>query len=256
LRDEATLLERVRQYDTEALAQVYDDYYDRIYRYIYRYLGQADAAEDLTAGVFFRLLSAIRRGKSPRTHLSAWLYRVAHNLVVDVFRRMPPEELELAEWLESEEGDPVETAQLHMQMDRVRLALRQLTAGQQQVIMLKFFVGMDTREAAATMGRSEGAVDALQHRALHALRKILNARQGPGAASTIVTGSEQDNDSQHATERDGRTPMIGSLMLQRLLTLLGSASRPPAAVRRLPGHARKEAENTRPAWEVVRCRST
>ena len=69
--DEATLLERIRQCDTAALAQVYDDYYDRMYRYIYGYVGQVGAAEDLTANVFFRLLRAVRDGNSPRRNLSA-----------------------------------------------------------------------------------------------------------------------------------------------------------------------------------------
>ncbi len=180
LADEATLLERIRQCDTAALAQVYDDYYDRIYRYIYCQLGRVDTAEELAASVFFRLLNAVRSGKSPRQNLTAWLYRVAHNLVVDTFRRKPPEELELAEWLESSEPDLVRLVEQRLQLDRVRLALRQLTATQQQVILLKFLAGMDSREVATIIGKSEGAVDALQHRALLTLRRTLTQGQEPG----------------------------------------------------------------------------
>jgi len=194
LSDEANLLERVRQCEMAALAEVYDDYYDRIYRYVYGYLGRSHAAEDLTASVFLRLLRAVRNGRSPRSNLSAWLYRVAHNLVVDTFRRGPPQELELAEWLESDEPDPAYTAEVRSRLALVRAAIMELTELQQQVIALKFFHGMDTREVSAILGKSEGAIDALQHRALLALRKSMPqtpsgtdaARAGPAGAEPVA----------------------------------------------------------------------
>ena len=251
--DEATLLERIRQYDTEALAQVYDDYYTRIYRYVYGYLGRVDAAEDLTANVFFRLLSAVQRGKSPRKNLSAWLYRVAHNLVVDTFRRMPPEELELAEWLESDHPEPAETVERRMQLDRVRLALQHLTDAQQQVIMLKFFQGMDSHQAATVMGKSDGAVDALQHRGLRALRRLLNMRRGPGASGEPASG--EDN-MEHGAERDSHTSMTVALMLDRLLAALCPASRPAAVVSWLPGSGRDQVGEAKLAWKVARWRTS
>jgi len=173
LPDEATLLKRVAECDVTALTQVYDDYYDRIYRYVYGYLGRVGYAEDITADVFLRLLKATRDGTGPRSHLCAWLYRVAHNLIVDMFRRMPPEELELTEWLEGTEGDPVYTVEQYVDPQRLRLALGQLSECQQQVIMLRFFQDLNIREVAGVMGRSTGAVCALQHRALCALRKAL-----------------------------------------------------------------------------------
>jgi RNA polymerase sigma-70 factor (ECF subfamily) len=216
-------LERIRQCDTTALAQVYDDYYERIYRYIYGYLGQASAAEDLTANVFFRLLRAVRDGNSPRSNLSAWLYRVAHNLVVDAFRRSPPEELELAEWLESGEPDPSYTVETRMQLERVRLALRELTDGQQQVIVLKFFQGMDSREVASIIGRSEGAVDALQHRGLRALRSALHQTPGPRArGGTAGDGRGRSDRLQKGS--DNQRSMITMQRLSCLLELLAAAT--------------------------------
>ncbi len=121
--------------------------------------------------MFFRLLGAVRSGNSPRSNLSAWLYRVANNSVMDVFRRMPPEELELTKWLERTGSDPADAAERHIEMERA--ALRELTEGQQQVIVLKFLQGMDSSEVGAMMGRSEGAVDALQQRDMRALRRAL-----------------------------------------------------------------------------------
>jgi RNA polymerase sigma-70 factor (ECF subfamily) len=173
LSDEATLLQRVGQCDATALTQVYDDYYERIYRYIFGYLGRVTAAEDVAASVFFRLLRAVRNGNSPRSNLSAWLYRVAHNLIMDVFRRAQPEELELSEWLEGSESDPAHMVEWRSELARVSMALHQLTEWQQQVIVHRFFQGMDIPEVASTMGKSAGAVDALQRRGLRALRKAL-----------------------------------------------------------------------------------
>ncbi len=224
--EEATLLERVRQYDMAALAQVYDDYYDRIYRYVYGYIGRPGAAEDLTANVFFRLLRAVRDGRSPRSNLSAWLYRVAHNLVVDSFRRGPPEELELAEWLESDEPDPAYTAEQRMQVNRVRLALRELTESQQQVIMLKFFQGMDSREVASIVGKSEGAVDALQHRGIRALRKALEQPAGPGSPPHQT--STESSLAADAQKQDGSAPGLLQVRLTRLFTAL-LRLRPPSS---------------------------
>lgn len=181
-QEEAARLQRIRQWDTAALAEVYDEFYDRIYRYIYCYLGRVDSAEDLTASTFTRLLGAVRNGNSPRSNLSAWLYRVAHNLVVDSFRRKPTEDLELAEWLDTGEPDLTHTVEQRLQLERVRAALQELTETQQQVIIFKFLEGMDSREVATILGKTEGAVDALQHRALLALRRTLQHRTGSGAA--------------------------------------------------------------------------
>jgi len=76
------LLERVKRWDEEALAEVFDRYAPAIYRYVYRRVGDGQTAQDLMAETFQRLLDALRRGAGPREHLSAWLYRVAHNLAV------------------------------------------------------------------------------------------------------------------------------------------------------------------------------
>jgi len=183
LADEAALLDRIRQYDQAALAQVYDDYYDRIYHYVYRFVGQVAAAEDLTANVFLRLLNAVRNGNQPRSNLLAWLYRVAHNLVVDGFRRRPVEELELTEWLEGYEPDVTHIVEQKLQLERVRRALLELTQAQQQVIALKFLEGLDSVEVGAILNKSEGAIDALQHRALLALREALRPPPGAGPGS-------------------------------------------------------------------------
>jgi len=233
---EAALLQRIRQWDTVALGQVYDDYYDRIYRYIYCYLGRADAAEDLAANVFTRLLIAVRNGNSPRSNLSAWLYRVAHNLVVDTFRRKPVEDLEAAEWLDSGEPDLTHTVEQNLQLERVRTALQQLTATQQQVIVCKFLEGMDSREVAQILGKSEGAVDALQHRALLALRRALSQGQRPG---TPGPSHPEEGDQENVAD-DAVTPK----QLHKFATWLAQClqSLPSSTPRHQDTKTRKEKE--------------
>ena len=86
---------------------------------------------------------------------------------------MPAEELELAEWLEGAESDPLHAVEQYVDPQRLRQALGQLSECQQQVILLRFFQGLNIGEVASIMGRSTGAVCALQHRALRGLRKAL-----------------------------------------------------------------------------------
>jgi len=216
--DEATLLRRVQDCDANALAQVYDSYYERIYRYVYRYVGQAGPAEDLTANVFLRLLNAVRSGRSPRKNLSAWLYRVAHNLVVDMFRHKPSEDVELTEWIKSYEPDMAHLVDENLQMEQVRRALRQLTQNQQQVVVLKFLQGMSSREVAAILGKTEGAIDALQHRGLVALRKALKGEQGPGAKGQAMRNELGKRKTSRNTDTEGH-PMTAQALIASVRSL-------------------------------------
>lgn len=178
MRDDRLLLERAREYDPEALGEIYDGYSEKIYHYIYRYLGEARLAEDLTAQVFLKLLEAIKASKGPRTHLSAWLYRVAHNLVVDHFRRRPREEsLPLEEELVAAPEDVTVVVEKKLAQQQLRAAISHLTVDQQQVIVLKFVEGLSNAEVGQVLGKTEGAVKSLQHRALAALQRIMEREE-------------------------------------------------------------------------------
>ena len=178
MRDERLLLERAREYDPEALGEIYDGYSEKIYHYIYRYLGEARLAEDLTAEVFLKLLEAIKASQGPRTHLSAWLYRVAHNLVVDHFRRRPQEEsLPLEEELVAAPEDVTVVVEKKLAQQQLRAAISHLTPDQQQVIVLKFVEGLSNAEVGQVLGKTKGAVKSLQHRALDALQRIMEREE-------------------------------------------------------------------------------
>ena len=182
--DEMKLLKRAREFDQEALTWIYQNYHDAIYRYIYHHLGNAQTAEDLASDVFRRFLKALRNGGGPTRQLSAWLYRVAHNLIVDELRRYKHRDHKS---LDEPFGDNLRDDAVGLDllagnaiaMERVRHALMALTEDQRQIVVLKFLQGMSNAEAAEITGKTIGAVKALQHRGLDTLRAQLITPQSP-----------------------------------------------------------------------------
>ncbi|MFZ5911227.1 MAG: RNA polymerase sigma factor [Chloroflexota bacterium] len=170
--EEYRLLEAARQFESQALAQIYDTYSPGLYRYAMRRLGDAQLAEDCVAETFTRFLQALRKRRGPRDHLQAYLYRAAHNWIVDQFRREKPD-VELADDLPSQTEDTERDAAGRIQQARVRAAIRRLTPDQQQVITLKYLEGWENEEIARALGKPPGAVKSLQHRALAALQRQL-----------------------------------------------------------------------------------
>lgn len=170
--------EQVGTYDPETLAEIYDEYSVKIYNYIYHRTGDRPLAEDLTADVFLRALEAIQSDKGWTTSLQGWLYRIAHNLVVDHYRRQSKREgPPLNERIAATDDRSVQIAERILAGRKVRSALQYLTEEQQQVIVLKFAEDLSNREVAEILGKTEGAVKALQHRGLAALRRVLNVEE-------------------------------------------------------------------------------
>ncbi|MFZ5882129.1 MAG: RNA polymerase sigma factor [Chloroflexota bacterium] len=168
---EQDLLQSAHSFDPQALAEIYDLYSPRLYRYAMRLLGNACTAEDCVAETFSRFLNALQANKGPRDYLQAYLFRTAHNIVADHYRRQPPAE-ELQESL-AQEDNTEESARLNLRQRHVRAALRELTEDQQQVIALKFLEGWENDEIARALRKPVGAVKSLQHRALARLKRLL-----------------------------------------------------------------------------------
>lgn len=176
--EERARFERAGAYDPETLAEIYDEYSVKIYNYIYHRTGDRPLAEDLTADVFLRALEAIQGDKGWTSSLQGWLYRIAHNLVVDHYRRQSKREgPPLNERIAATEDRSVQIAERILSSRKVRSALHHLTEEQQQVIVLKFAEDLSNREVAEILGKTEGAVKALQHRGLAALRRVLNVEE-------------------------------------------------------------------------------
>ncbi len=175
-QDEAALVARAKQFDRTAIAELYRRYVQRIYRYVYYRVGDESIAEDLTAEIFLRALEGLEAYSYRGVPFVAWLYRIAQARVVDYHRRRTRrgENLPLHEALADAEQDVTVSAERREAYADLYAALRQLTPEQQQVIALKFLAGLKNAEVAYVLGKTEGAVKALQHRALASLQRILD----------------------------------------------------------------------------------
>jgi len=168
------LLRQAKEFNQQALAEIYDCYSTGLYGYSLRLLGDPSIAEDCVAETFSRFLKALHAGKGPNNQLKAYLYRIAHNWIADLYRRSPPQSISLEESPEISHGLQVEElVDRHILADQLRTALFQLTPDQRQVIMLVFIEGWRKTEVAAAINKPVGAVKSLQHRALKSLRKKL-----------------------------------------------------------------------------------
>ena len=166
--------------DAAAMDELYITYADAMRRYCYVRLADAEATQDCVQEIFVNVWRGIKRFeyRGPAS-FAAWLYSIANHMVVNFVRqrqRLP----QLSLSYELQLADPGDAAGKVADRLAVQDALQQLTPEQQLVITLRFFAGLSTEEAAATMGRSVGAVKALQHRAIHRLHTILaDERLGP-----------------------------------------------------------------------------
>ncbi len=176
MQEEVSLIRRAQQGDQVALTQLYEANFDRIYRYIAIKIGDRTEAEDMTQQVFLHALKSISSYKEKGLPFSSWLYRIAHNQIVDYFRKkskhiMVPLDESLP--IPAVEGDPKYLVEKKMTVEEIVLATKKLTTAQQEVISLRFASELSITEVAGVMGKSEGAVKALQHSAIVALRKAL-----------------------------------------------------------------------------------
>jgi RNA polymerase sigma-70 factor (ECF subfamily) len=167
------LVERAQRGDRAALEELYLLHFDRIYSYLHMSVGSRHDAEDLTTQTFLRMLEAIGRFQWRSVPFSAWLFRIAHNLAMDHFRasrRWQPEE-EIPEHVQGEVTSAEEQALAYLGDTSMLILIERLSPEQRQVLTLKFVFRFSNREAAAILGKTEGAVKSLQHRALASLQK-------------------------------------------------------------------------------------
>jgi RNA polymerase sigma-70 factor, ECF subfamily len=172
------LLRAAQQYDDRALARIYQMYADRVFRYIFYRIGERNRAEDLTGEVFVRLIENIGGFRlGARGHalaLTGWIFRIAHNLIVDEYRRRRVRnEVDTVPQDDDVTIDPAMSLDLHLNRADLQSALLRLTGDQQSVILLRFDQGMSNAEIGKILGKTETAVKALQRRALAALQRHL-----------------------------------------------------------------------------------
>jgi RNA polymerase sigma-70 factor (ECF subfamily) len=173
--DEEVLV-RASQGDSEAFGVLYERYVKRIYNYIYYRTGHTFEAEDLTARVFQRAINHIGNYRNIGVPFSAWLYRIAHNLVANWYRdnqRRQEVPLENTSELEYKSDHPESTLVYIQDMEKLLKHIRSLQPDRQQLIILKFVEKLSNTEIGLIMGRSEGAIKSLYHRTLLLLREEL-----------------------------------------------------------------------------------
>jgi RNA polymerase sigma-70 factor (ECF subfamily) len=174
VQSEESLIRRAQQRDQVALTQLYEENFDKIYRYISIKIGDRTEAEDMTQQVFLNAIQSISSYKSKGMPFSSWLYRIAHNQVVDHLRKKSKRvTVPLDETIPFQGDDPRRVVEQKLAIEEIAAAARGLTRAQQEVISLRFAGELSVAECARSMGKSEGAIKALQHSAIVALRKAL-----------------------------------------------------------------------------------
>ena len=174
MQDEESLVRRAQQRDEEAFTQLYEEHFDKIYRYVALKIGNKTEAEDMTQQVFLNALQSISSFKWKGIPFSAWLFRIAHNQVVDYLRKKTKQATApLDESLVSSGSNPQLMAEHKLDIEQLVSATKQLTRAQREVISLRFAGELPVAQVAKVMGRSQGAVKALQRSAIIALRKVL-----------------------------------------------------------------------------------
>jgi RNA polymerase sigma-70 factor (ECF subfamily) len=173
------LVERAQAGDRAALEELYLIHFDRIYSYLHVSVGNRHDAEDLTTQTFLKMLESIGKFRWQSAPFSAWLFRIAHNLAMDHFRatkRWQPEENPPEP--EPDEHTSAEHGALEVIGRKSMLDLiEDLSPEQQQVLTLKFVFDFANADAATVLGKTEGAIKSLQHRALASLQKQLEKRE-------------------------------------------------------------------------------
>lgn len=173
----AALVVRAQEGERAAFEALYDHFYGRIYRYLSFKTADAMLAEDLAEEVFLRMLTSIGRYQDRGYPFSSWLFRIAHNLAVDHFRKHGRHRTvsldDVAAEARESETDLDSYVQTKLTLREVDEAMKSLTDLQRQVITMRFAGQLSVKETAAAMGRKENAVKALQHAGIKKLRRIL-----------------------------------------------------------------------------------
>ena len=174
---EKDVVSRAIKGDGEAFAQLYERYFDGIYRYIYIRLGNQSEVEDLTQEVFVKALEAIGCYKERNLPFAAWLFRIAHNLVIDYFRKQGKvEKVPLEDdMILVSKSNPALAAERELEIEELINHVEKLSPAQREVISLRFGAELSVAEAAKVLGKNEGTVKALQYNGIVALRKMLVA---------------------------------------------------------------------------------
>jgi len=164
-----------REYNETVLSGLYEEYYDKLARYAYLRIGNRSDAEDLAGEVFLRALKSLKSYKDQGIPMGAWLFKIAHNLVVDYLRKKQKQKTVPIEDVQIESGvNPTITVEKKLEIERVKKAMEQLTQQQREVLGLRFFTGLTSGETAKLLNRNDGSIREMQRAAIEKLRRLLS----------------------------------------------------------------------------------
>ncbi|MFH1218461.1 MAG: sigma-70 family RNA polymerase sigma factor [Candidatus Peregrinibacteria bacterium] len=169
------IVERVQDGDHEAFAALYDIFVDHIYRYVY-YRVNAGDVEDLVETVFMKVWENIRKYRLKKKSFSAWIFRITHNLVVDYYRNSKEREvgeLQIDVKAYKREHNPIRVTEDSFDQSILKDAFSKMKRSYREVLIYKFINELPNSEISLIMGKSEGSLRILQHRALKALKNVL-----------------------------------------------------------------------------------
>ncbi len=186
---EASIVKKAQKGDSSAVGWLFDNHHEAIFRFIWLRVRDHALAEDLTGEVFMRMVAELPRYQNRDLPFRAWLYRIAHNLVIDNYRTdkshmsLPLEQVILHA---NPATHPDVMTDQALTIERVQQALDNLDPAQREVVELRFLAGLSLKDAAATLNKTVAAVKSLQHRGLSTLRILLTETPHPSATITFT----------------------------------------------------------------------
>jgi RNA polymerase sigma-70 factor (ECF subfamily) len=167
----------INEYESR-LAGLYEEYYDKLAHYVYVHIGNKEEAEDIAGEVFLKALKSLKSYREQGIPMQGWLFRIAHNLTVDYIRKADKRRtVPMDSVILTGEDNPVDTADKNIEFERVTEAMKQLTIEQREVINLRFFGGLTSKEVGDVLSKSDGAVREMQRAAIEKIRGIMGVER-------------------------------------------------------------------------------
>jgi RNA polymerase sigma-70 factor (ECF subfamily) len=167
----------INEYESR-LVGLYEEYYDKLAHYVYVHIGNKEEAEDIAGEVFLKALKSLKSYREQGVPMQGWLFRIAHNLTVDYIRKADKRRtVPMDSVILTGEDNPVDTADKNIEFERVTEAMKQLTIEQREVINLRFFGGLTSKEVGDVLSKSDGAVREMQRAAIEKIRGIMGVER-------------------------------------------------------------------------------
>jgi len=182
LEDEQKLVKKAQNGEVKAFGSLYDHYLPKIYRFVLLKVSHREEAEDLTHQAFLRAWENIEQYDFRGYSFGSWLYRIARNITVDYYRgaRVEVSVEDISEVYLSKDNSLEEDVERSMEWQELAKSIKKLKEIEQDVIIMRFVEDLPLKDTAKAVGKSEGAVKVIQHRAIKNLKKLIEDKERNG----------------------------------------------------------------------------